>query len=258
MKVTITPAYRGSYKVLRSFCLIAAAVSSTPLTTHAVEWDGEGTLSAGFSSGNSNTSDAGIGIKTQRDGIDWRTNINATLDYGETEGIESKNRTFVSLQSDRKFARDIWSAYGRTSFERNEVAGLQHRIFLGTGLGYRPLDGDIVEWSLEGSPGIKFERRLEDRDTETPYYDDTETFAMRAGSRFAYQLNEHVKFANDTNLIYSDQSTQIRNDLSLTAALVQNISARLSFDVRHDTEPPQNVEPTDTSTRISLVYGFGG
>lgn len=100
-------------------------------------------------------------------------------------------------------------------------------------------------------------RRVRLPDTTHTVVDD-DNFAVQAGSRLSLALNESVKVANNTNVVYAEESTQIVNDLSLTAALIENISARISFDVRHDTAPLENVEPTDTTTRISLVYGFGG
>ena len=40
---------------------------------------------------------------------------------------------------------------------------------------------------------------------------------------------------------------------NLTGAL----SARASYDVRHDTDAPAGFEKTDTVTRVSLVYACG-
>ena len=41
-----------------------------------------------------------------------------------------------------------------------------------------------------------------------------------------------------------------------TARLAGDLSARFSFDVLHETEPPVGRERTDTISRASLVYGF--
>tara|TARA_R100001086_G_scaffold236537_1_gene160014 strand:- start:2540 stop:3274 length:735 start_codon:yes stop_codon:yes gene_type:complete len=244
--------------LLRSVCLLALTASFGVSSAHANDWTGEGSLSAGLSSGNSQTSDAGVGFKSNRDGYDWRTALEGKVDYGKTNGIESKNRSYMSAQADRKMPNNAWSAYGRTSYEQDEIAGLNSRVFLGMGIGYVALDEGPLRWSLESSPGLKMEsRRVRLPDTTHTVVDD-DNFAVQAGSRLSLALNESVKVANNTNVVYAEESTQIVNDLSLTAALIENISARISFDVRHDTAPLENVEPTDTTTRISLVYGFGG
>lgn len=48
-------------------------------------------------------------------------------------------------------------------------------------------------------------------------------------------------------------STQIANIIARTANLWGNLNARISFDVRHDTDPLPGFESTDTSTKFSLV-----
>jgi putative salt-induced outer membrane protein len=78
--------------------------------------------------------------------------------------------------------------------------------------------------------------------------------SFAAASRFKHQFNERVVLSNDTNVVTADASTQIQNVLALTADIMGNLSARISYDVRHDTDPPAGFEATDTTTRFSLVY----
>lgn len=84
-----------------------------------------------------------------------------------------------------------------------------------------------------------------------------EAFSVIAASKFAYTFNDAVRLGNDTSLIYADVSTQVGNKTTLTAALTKSLSARFSFEVRHQTGPQSGFEPTDTATRMSIVYAFG-
>jgi putative salt-induced outer membrane protein len=52
-------------------------------------------------------------------------------------------------------------------------------------------------------------------------------------------------------------STQIKNSLGLTVALMDKLSARISYDVIYDTDPPIGFKSTDTATKLSLVYKIG-
>lgn len=65
------------------------------------------------------------------------------------------------------------------------------------------------------------------------------------------------RMTNDSSVLYAETSTQIGNSLAVTSALTGALSARFSFDVRYDTDPPLGFEQTDTVTRIALVYAFG-
>jgi putative salt-induced outer membrane protein len=66
-----------------------------------------------------------------------------------------------------------------------------------------------------------------------------------------------VTLTNNTDVLYAEESTQIGNVIALTASLSDTLSARVSLDVRHDTNPPLGFEDTDTTTKVAIVYGFG-
>ncbi|WP_427789875.1 DUF481 domain-containing protein [Brevundimonas diminuta] len=236
---------------------LIAAVASPALAQEAV-WTGEGSFGAGFTSGNTDTSDMGLGLKLSRKTGDWKVALEALADYGKTDGVETKNRMFLAGQADRDFGPRAYG-FGRASHERDEFSGFESRTFLGAGAGYRVIVSERTNWAVEGGPGVKFD---EVRQTTLPgpvvVPGETETsFSFIAGSRFSHAFNDSVKLTNDTNVLYAKTSTQLTNSLAVTAALTGALSARFSIDVRHDTDPPFGFDKTDTATRVSLVYGFG-
>ncbi len=248
----------------RFACLALAASLTLALNGHADdrEWSGEGSLSAGATTGNTETSDIGIGLKASRTAQLWKTGLEAFADYAETDGLETKNRLFGAAQLDRQLG-DRSYAFGRLSHERDEFSGFDSRTFVGGGLGYQLVDTDRSTWSVEGGPGLKI-----DEISETASVDDlgmpfavpgetVESVSFIAASNYAFSFNENVAFTNDTDALYAEESTQLTNSAALTATLIDALSARFSFDVRHDTNPPDGFESTDTATRVSLVYTLG-
>ncbi|MBU1346531.1 MAG: DUF481 domain-containing protein [Alphaproteobacteria bacterium] len=241
--------------------LTAAILSSTvacPALAQDSSWTGEGSLGAGYTTGNTETSDFGLGLKLARETGDWKTSIEALADYGKTDGVETKNRAFVAGQMDRDFGERTFG-FGRLSYERDEFSGFESRAFAGAGLGYRILVGETTSWSVEGGPGVKFD---EVRETVQPGPvivpgETVTSFSAIGASKFAHAFNDNVKLTNDTNVLYAETSTQLSNSLAVTAALAGALSARFSFNVRYDTDPPPGFEQTDTVTRVSLVYAFG-
>ncbi len=240
--------------------LFAVGALLSPVALAQSTYKGEGSFSAGTTTGNTETTDIGIGLKLSREGDRWRQSGEFKFDYGENNGSENKNRLFTALQLDRKFENPKWSAYGRSTFEQDEFSGFDNRLFVGGGVGYIAFDSDKLTWTIEGGPGWKFDKVSAETDangvvTEPSFREDN--FAFRAGSTFNYRFNENVTFANDTNAVYAENSTQIVNGLSLTANLFNDVSARLSYDIRYDTDPPSaTTEKLDTATRFSLVYAF--
>jgi len=243
--------------------LLAVSILTLPAVAESGHWDGEGALTAGLNTGNTETSDLGVGVKMTRESQIWRIRSEFVADYGTKNGSRTKNRYFASGQFDRTLNDDLFG-FARASHEEDEFSGFNSRSFVGGGLGWLVLDDEAAKWSLEGGPGVKFDR-LRSRIEVVPDGENVvvpamseEIYSMMASSRFAYTLNDHVRLSNDTNLIYADVSTQIGNKTSLTASLTQSLSARFSVEVRHDSDPPEGFVDTDTSTRMSLVYSFGG
>ena len=248
------------------FKFLAAAVAggclAMPALAEDAVWKGEGSVSAGVTSGNTDTSDVGIGIKMSRESQRWRTSGEFLADYGSQDGMRSKDRIFASGQADRSIGDQAF-AFGRLSHERDDFSGFDSRSFVGGGLGWNILDSEGANWSLEGGPGLKIDEVKESMETVggvpvlVPERTD-ESFSVIAASRMNFALNDHVNFGNDTSALYADTSTQVSNLASLTAELTKGLSARFSFEVRHDTNPQADFEKTDTATRMSIVYAFGG
>lgn len=246
-----------------AFLLAAAALGVAP-GSGAEEngWSGEGSLSAGMTTGNTETTDIGIGVKVDRNTQLWTTGLEAFADYAETDGLETKNRLFLAGQLDRQLT-DRSYAFGRISHERDEFSGFDSRSFIGGGLGYQVLEGERANWSVEAGAGLKIDEIGDSASVDAlgmPFAvpgETVESGSFIAASNYVFAFNDNVRFTNDTDAIYAQESTQFTNTAALTATLIDALSARFSFDVRHDTDPPAGFESTDTATRVSLVYTMG-
>lgn len=233
--------------------LVAAAAPAFAQDAPPLEWTGEGAFNAGVTTGNTETTDLGIGLKLKHQGDNWVQYGELAADYGETDNIETKNRIFAAGQVDRIFD-DRLSGYGRLTWERDEFSGFDNRYFAGFGAAWKAINGDATKWTLEGGPGYKID---EVRATLTTAASTEESVGVRAGSKFEHKFNDAVSLSNNTEVVYSEASTQVSNIVALTANLWGNLSARVSLDVRHDTDPLPGFESTDTATRFSLVYKVG-
>ncbi|KCZ55279.1 DUF481 domain-containing protein [Hyphomonas chukchiensis] len=241
----------------------AALVAVAP--AHAQEkdgWSGEGAFNAGYTTGNTETTDLGLGIDVARKAGLWKVELVADGEYGEQDGVESRNRYFFSGDVDRLLNEKLFS-FGRASYEVDQFTGFDSRTFVGGGLGYHILDGEKRSWTVRGGPGVKIDeiKRTVVTDSTgaisvTPAETVTSVGAV-ARSEFGYQFNENVKLADETDILYGETSTQIENSIALTASVSKSFSARMSFNVRYDTNPADGFEDTDTALKVALVYGFG-
>ncbi|WP_300423347.1 DUF481 domain-containing protein [uncultured Hyphomonas sp.] len=225
-------------------------------------WSGESSLSAGLTTGNTETSEAGLGIDLDRGAGDWNFGIQLSGDYGKEDGVESRNRYFGAVDLEHDF-NDTMFTFGRASYEVDQFTGFDSRTFVGGGVGWHVLDDEDHHWTVRGGPGFKIDevkRQITTDSTGTVTIapaSTEESLGAVAQSEYFYAFNEAVSLSNKTNVVYGQESTQINNSIGLTAALNGHLAARVSFDVRHDTAPQPTYEATDTATKFSLVYTLG-
>jgi putative salt-induced outer membrane protein len=246
---------------MRFLALILSSLCLAGFSAHAEDvngWSGEGSFSAGVSTGNTETTDLGLGVDLTHSGTNWTHTLSAKADFGETDGVETRNRVYLSGRSDRKISETSF-VFGQASYEKDEFSGFENRYFFGAGAGRILMDGKKAKWQIRAAPGIKVDevRETVSNGVVTPS-ETFESFSVLGHSDFSYQFNDNVALTNTTSAVYAEESTQLTNTVAITAALTETLSARFSFDVRHDTNPPIGFEATDTTTRVSLVYQFGG
>jgi putative salt-induced outer membrane protein len=224
-------------------------------------WTGEGSLSAAYTTGNTTTNDLGASLNLARETQVWKASLEAFADFGETDNVETRNRWFLAGQLDRQI-NDRLYGFGRVSYEKDEFSGFDSRVFAGGGLGYQILADEPTTWSIEGGPGIKIDKianriAIDENGNEIAIPSTTEeSVSVIGASNFVHAFNENVSFSNNTDILFAEESTQLANIAAITAKLTQSLSARASFETRHDTNPPPGFEDTDTATRLSLVYAF--
>ena len=251
--------YRPSFVLALAAAMLAA---NAAVAQERDGWSGEAAFSAGYTTGNTETTDLGLGIDVAREQGVWTYEFVAEGEYGKQDGVESRNRYFLSGDVDRLLDEKLF-IFGRTSYEVDQFTGFDSRTFVGGGLGYHIFDGDQAKWTLRGGPGAKIDevKRIVTTDSLGAALiipaETVTSFGAIARSAFGYKFNDNVKFTNDTDVLYGETSTQIENSAALTASVSKALSARMSFNVRHDTNPADGFEDTDTALKIALVYGFG-
>jgi putative salt-induced outer membrane protein len=170
--------------------LFAAVTLAVVITPAAAQdgWSGEGSFSAGTTTGNTETTDLGLGVVLGKEAGVWTYGLEANADYGEIDGLESRNRVFLSGNIDRQIAVRLFG-FASTSYENDQFSGYDSRIFVGGGLGYEILQGEVTSWSVRGGPGLKIDevKRIVDTSVVPASIIDAETqesFSITAASDF--------------------------------------------------------------------------
>ncbi len=230
--------------------LLALVIGLAPMTAAAQiteGWSGEASLTGSKTTGNTETTDIGLGLRLNKESKTWRHKFDAAFDLGRVSGTTNKQRLALGYQIDRNLTDRLY-AYGNADYFQDDFGAFQQGYFLGTGLGYKAIVPEPIGWDLEGGIGFR------SQDEQDPSTVTTEEVALRGASDFNYQFNENVSLYNKTEILWSSSDTYIWNEIGVTAQLLGNLAARASFRIDTHSDVPVGTEKTDTITRVGVVY----
>lgn len=209
-------------------------------------WKGTGEIGGSMATGNSDTITAAAGLTLGKEGLRWRHAISAMADFQRSNGTNDQERYAVGYQIDRKLTERLYML-GAVGWERNQVAGLKSRFTESLGLGYTLINQPNLTWSIEGGPALR-QAKFVDRDENS--------LAFRAGTSLGWDISPTTRFTQTATGYFESGSSSLLSSTALTAQLVGALSARLSFNVQYESDPPAGDKHTDTITRATLVYAF--
>jgi putative salt-induced outer membrane protein len=234
-------------KIVADISAAQAAEREAKLATAGFfeNWTGSGQLGAAITTGNVEQKSFTAGLDMKRDGLRWRHRANALFDILDNDTGTDQQRILAGYQVDYKFSERFY-AWGRVEYEKNREAGIERRFAESAGLGWRAVASERVTWDVEAGPALRQTRFVTG---------DDNSLAVRGASRFLWQLSDTSAFTNDTFLFWDDAGS-VQNTAALTSKLFGALSARLSFNLAWEEQPPIGLESLDTTSRITLVYNF--
>lgn len=210
-------------------------------------WHGNGELGGFLTTGNSETSGVSAGLSLDKEGIDWRHKIRVLADYQRSDGVTTRNQWMASYEPNYNLTARLY-LFGLGMYEKDRFQGFSDRITFSGGAGYRVIDSDVMTLDLKAGPAW--------RRTEWIALPATSKLNGLAGADFLWHISPALDFTNNAQALWGDGNSTYSNTAALTAKLGGALSARLSYGVRHETNPPAGTDKTDTVTRAALVYGF--
>ena len=77
--------------MFKKLCIALIATAGLSTTAFAAEdgWSGEASLAGSKTTGNTETTDVGFGLKLEKQAEKWRHKFDATADYGKTIALAS-------------------------------------------------------------------------------------------------------------------------------------------------------------------------
>lgn len=170
---------------------------------------------------------------------------------GKNDNIRNAESYYTVLRGDYLFTERFYG-YLSGGWAKDTFAGLDSRIYGGTGCGYKFLAGP--KHLLSGEAGVNY--------TDEEYTNNTtDDFpAGRVFGKYEFAFNDNNKFSQSLEyLINFDESKDynVISETAVTSALSTNYSLKVSYTVKYDHLPvPVTLDDTDTVLAAALVANF--
>ncbi len=218
---------------------------------------GEFELSIDADYGNTEEIDVSTGLKLQ-----WAKDKNIdfilmSYSYGETSDVRDENESFVHLrhihQRNKRFAWEAFSQFSSDEFTRLKLRGL-------LGGGARLTLGEISDQrAFYLGVGGFYERERLDIDATSNADEKSNTVRGNTYLVAKHQFNNQVSLVSSTYYQPAlDEFSDFRaiEDVSLVSNLTNDMAFRVGLKIEYDSEPPLNVDETDTTIHVGLSLHF--
>jgi putative salt-induced outer membrane protein len=210
-------------------------------------WSGEGEVGASLTTGTARNTTVAIGAKLAKDGVDWRHKLTALEDYQRSNGNTTADRSLASYEADYKFSSRLF-ILGLLQWEQDRFAGFNRRFTESLGAGYGLIDTPEFKWQISGGPAWR-QARLVSHNTESD-------LSARLATEFLWTISPTIAFSEDGGVYIGGSDNTYFSTTAVTSKLLGDISARLSFNVTSESNPPPGIEKTNTISRFTVVYSF--
>ena len=220
-------------------------------------WSGKGEFGAFMATGNSSNSGVTTGLTVDRQGIDWRHRLTGRVDYQRANGVTTREQ-FLARYEPNINVSDNFYVYALAQYERDRFQGFSGRYAVSGGMGYQALKGGDIELSVKAGPAYRVTEFVDGRSESR--------IAGLIGLDFDWTITDRLKLTQDTNAvaetggsavaIIDSRNTTIDLITGLDARINSSLTARFSYAVEYDSNPPPGAVQTDTLSRMTLVYDF--
>ena len=220
-------------------------------------WSGKGEFGAFRATGNSSNTGITAGLTVDRQGIDWRHRLTGRVDYQRANGLTTREQYLARYEPNFNVS-DNFYVYALAQYERDRFQGIAARYAVSGGMGYQALKADDIQLSVKAGPAYRVTEFVDGRNESR--------IAGLIGLDFDWNITEKLKLTQDTNAvaetggsaiaIIDSRNTTLDLVTGLNAAISSKLSARFSYAVEYDSNPPPGAVQTDTLSRVTLIYDF--
>ncbi|PSF07068.1 DUF481 domain-containing protein [Marinobacter fuscus] len=238
--------------------LVIACLALAPMVQAQANesWEGEAELGVLMTSGNTDETKANGRLGLINEQEFWRNSGEFSTKYTEADDETTAEEYRAELATNYKFdEQQYW--FLRGNWEDDRFSGYEFESSVTTGYGNRVWrSGKRSFLDLSAGAGYRYNKRMDvDPDTGRDVEEDA---IARLAAQFDYGLSENSLFRQklSTEMGLDDNNTVSRSETSLQSSIMNNLSMKVAYRVKHVSDAPDDSESTDTELAVSLLYGF--
>ena len=212
------------------------------------EWSGELELGGSISTGNTDRENLNANGKVDYHTGPWRTQAKFTLQFTRDEGRTTADRMVASIEP-RYDITDRLFAFNFLQYEDDRFSGFDFQVTENVGLGYWLIKSETLTSSVSAGPGVRLNAIRATNETETEV-------TGRLATDTSWDISGNVALTLTSAAVLSGERLDTESKIALTTKITQTLAARVSIELRHDTNPPGTAKSTDTLTQFSVLYAF--
>lgn len=170
----------------------------------------------------------------------------------ETDTETTAERYLASAQANYLLDNEHDSLFGYASYEKDRFSGIDYRATLAAGWGHRYIPSDSSTLDFAVGPGVKREKQSESKETSNDWI-------IRLSADYQWEISDNARFRQTISSDFapdSEDNSFTRAETSLQTNINGSLAMKISFLVKHNSEPEEGKKSTDTETAITLVYTF--
>lgn len=220
-------------------------------------WKGKGELGGFRATGNTDNTGITTSLMAESTGIDWRHKVTGRVDYQRSNGVTTREQ-FLGRYEPNFNVSDRFYVFALAQFERDRFQGFSARYAVSGGVGYQALKKDDIQLSMKIGPAYRVTEFVDGRNESR--------IAGLVGLDFDWNMTDRLKLTQNTNAvaetggsaiaIIDSRNTSIDLITGLNAKINNSLSARFSYAIEYDSNPPPGAVQTDTLSRMTLIYDF--
>jgi len=211
-------------------------------------WSGTGTLGYTSTSGNSDSNNLNASLQVGYQVARWKHSLSIEIIQAETDNDKSADSKSALGRTEYGLDQKSY-VFGQARYEDDRFSGYDYQASVVAGIGARLIDDETQLLDLSVGAGY---RQLKESDS-----DDTVDGPIGTSDlKYQYRFNEHVSFGETALLETGSDNTYLQSESALIARIQGNLSAKISYLVKHNTDVPDDTDKTDKITSVSLMYEF--